>query len=168
MKFIAYGKILKPHGLKGEIKVLPYSIDPENFKQVQYIYTKSDSNNEPQRHKVSAKRFQKHFIIAKLQNINNIEDAEALRNKEIHVDRNELPSNQEDEYYWFELIGLNVYNENECLIGQVDSLIDNTAQPILVIKNNSEEYMVPFIDRFVKEVNLDNSKIVVKSIADLI
>lgn len=167
MKFIAYGKILKPHGLKGEIKVLPYSTDPENFKQVQYIYTKSDSN-EPQRHKVSAKRFQKHFIIAKLQNVNNIEDAEALRNKEIHVDRNELPPNQEDEYYWFELIGLNVYNENECLIGQVDSLIDNTAQPILVIKNNSEEYMVPFIDRFVKEVNLDNSKIVVKSIADLI
>lgn len=167
MKFIAYGKILKPHGLKGEIKVLPYSAEPENFKQVQYIYTKSDSNG-PRRYKVSAKRFQKHFIIARLQNVNSIEDAEALRNKEIHVDRNELPSNQEDEYYWFELIGLNVYNENECLIGQVDSLIDNTAQPVLVIKNNSEEYMVPFIDRFVKEVNLDNSKIVVESIADLI
>ncbi len=167
MKFIAYGKILKPHGLKGEIKVLPYSTSPENFKQVQYIYTEPDSKN-PQRHKVSDKRFHKHFIIAKLQNVNSIEEAEALRNKEVHVDRNELPSKQEDEYYWFELIGLNVYDENECLIGQVDSLIDNTAQPILVIKNGSEEYMVPFIDRFVKEVDLNSSKIAVESIADLI
>lgn len=167
MKLIAYGKILRPHGLKGEIKVLPYSGNPENFRQIRYIYTQSDCS-EPQRHKVSASRLQKSFIIARIQNVNSVEQAELLRNREVHVDKNDLPSNQEDEYYWFELIGLSVYSPSGALIGKVDSLIDNAAQSTLVIKDSSREYMVPLIDRFVKKIDLDNSKIIVESIVDLV
>ncbi len=167
MKLIAYGKILKPHGLRGEVKVLPYSGDPENFRQIRYIYTQSGCS-EPERHEISARRLQKNFIIARIQNVNSVEQAEQLRNREVHVDRNELPSNQEDEYYWFELIGLSAYNECGALIGRVDSLIDNAAQPTLVITDNSREYMVPLIDRFVKKIDLENSKIIVQSIADLV
>ena len=167
MELIAYGKILRPHGLKGEIKVLPYSGNPENFQQIQYIYTQSGCT-EPQRHKVSARKLQKNFIIARIQNVNSVEQAELLRNKEVHVDKNDLPSNQEDEYYWFELIGLSVYSQSGALIGKVDSLIDNAAQPTLVIRDSSREYMVPLIDRFVKKIDLGNSKIIVESIVDLV
>lgn len=63
---------------------------------------------------------------------------------------------------------MNVYSRNGSFIGKVDSIIDNTAQPVLIIKNSSSEYMVPLIDIFVKEIDLNYSKIVIKSIDDLI
>lgn len=167
MKLIAYGKILKPHGLKGELKVLPYSGESENFKQFKSIFI-SINNNEPKEFSISGKKFQKNLIIVKIQEIDRIEDAELLRGKEVYIDKEELPSTEEDEYYWFELIGLNAYNQDNKLLGKVESIIDSSAQPILVIKNNSEEYMVPLIDKFVKEVDLDNSKIVIEPIDGLI
>ena len=167
MKLITYGKILKPHGLKGEVKVLPYSGESGNFKYVRYIYI-SLNNNRPQRYSVLAKKFQKNLIIVKIQDINSIEDAELLCGKEVHIDKQELPSTEKDEYYWFELIGLNVYSLDNAFVGKVDSIIDNTAQSIFVVKNNSKEYMIPLIDNFVKKIDLDNSKVVIESIEVLI
>ena len=167
MKLIAYGKILKPHGLKGEVKVLPYSGETENFKFFRSIYIPLEKN-KPQEYVILGKKFQKNQIIVKMQNVDSIEDAELLRGKEIFIDKAELPSTEEDEYYWFELIGLKVYSQDNGLVGKVDSIIDSTAQPILVIKNNSKEYMVPLIDNFVKKIDLDNSKIVIEPIEGLI
>ncbi len=167
MDLITYGKILKPHGLKGEVKVLPYSGQSENFSQIQHLYINSNKDEFGQ-HEVLAKKFHKNLIIVRIQDIDSIEDAELLRGKEVHVDKEELPSKQEDEYYWFELVNLNVYSRNGSFIGKVDSIIDNTAQPVLIIKNSSSEYMVPLIDIFVKEIDLNYSKIVIKSIDDLI
>ena len=108
MKLIAYGKILKPHGLKGEVKVLPYSGESENFKNFKSIYISLD-NNGPKKYSISGKKFQKNQIIVKFSEIENKEDAESLRGKEVFVDKQQLPSTEDDEYYWFELIGLDVY-----------------------------------------------------------
>ena len=167
MQLIAYGKILKPHGLKGEVKVLPYSGETENFKNFKSIYIYLE-NKKPQEYSISGRRFQKNLIIAKIEEIDSKEDADLLRGKEVYIDKVELPSTEDDEYYWFELIGLNVYRQDNSLVGKVDSIMDNTAQPILVIKNNSEEYMVPLVDNFVKKIDLENSKIVIEPIDGLI
>ena len=167
MKLIAYGKILKPHGLKGEVKVLPYSGESENFKHFSSIFISLDNNRQVE-YEISGKRFQKNLIIVKFREVDSIDDAEQLRGKEVFIDKAVLPSTADDEYYWFELIGLDVYSQDNGLLGKVDSIIDNTAQPILVIKNNSDEYMVPLIDNFVKKIDLDNSKIVIEPIEGLI
>lgn len=167
MNLIAYGKILKPHGLKGEVKVLPYSGESENFKYFKSIYLSLDSNG-PKEYSITGKKFQKNLIIVKIKEIDSVEDAESIRGKELFIDKEQLPSTEEDEYYWFELIGLNVYSQDKGLLGKVDSIIDNAAQPILVIKSNSEEYMVPLIDNFVKKIDLDNSRILIEPIEGLI
>jgi 16S rRNA processing protein RimM len=63
---------------------------------------------------------------------------------------------------------MNVFNNENILIGKVKDIIDNTAQPVLVIKNNSEEYLVPMVEKFVKDIDLVNSKIVINPIEGLI
>jgi len=167
MQLIAYGKILKPHGLKGEVKVLPYSGETENFKNFKSVYIYSE-NKKPLEYTISGSRFHKNLIIAKIKTVDTKEDAELLRGKEVYIDKVQLPSTEDDEYYWFELIGLDVYRQDNSLLGKVDSILDNTAQPILIIKNNSEEYMIPLVDNFVKKIDLENSKIVIEPIDGLI
>ena len=167
MKLIAYGKILKPHGLKGEVKVFPYSGESGNFKNFTELHL-SSSKGSSQKYKISGKRFQKNLIIVSLEGIDNIEKAEQLRGRTVYIDSKELPAKEIDEYYWFELIGLEVFSTDKKLLGKVINIIDNTAQPVLVIKNGSDEFMVPFIEKFVKEIDIKSSRIIIEPIEGLI
>ena len=167
MKLIAYGKILKPHGLKGEVKVFPYSGDSGNFKNFTELHL-SSSQGTSHKYKISKKRFQKNLIIVSLEGIDNIEKAEQLKGLTVYIDSKELPAKEIDEYYWFELIGLEVFSTDDKLLGQVINIIDNTAQPVLVINNGSYEFMVPFIEKFVKEIDIKSSRIIIEPIEGLI
>ena len=167
MDLIAYGKVVKPHGLSGEVKVLPFSGDSGSFSNFSTLYISKDKNN-PEKLLISKSRNQKNLIIVKFHGIDTVDDAERLRGLTAFIDSRELPGKEEDEYYWFELIGLDVYDNKGKLIGKVNEIIDNTAQPVLVIKNNSDEYLVPMVDKFVEEIDLKNSKIVINPIEGLI
>ncbi len=167
MKFIAYGKVLKPHGLSGEVKVLPFSGDTGSFKNFSSLYI-SKVNNNPPKYSISRSRNHKNTVIVKLDSIDSIDDAEPLKGLTVFIDKRELPEKDDDEYYWFELIGLEVLDSDNNKIGKVKEIIDNTAQPILVIQNDSEEYLVPLVDKYVEVIDLENSKIIVNPIEGLI
>ncbi len=167
MELIAYGKVIKPHGLSGEVKVLPFSGENSSFKNFSNIYISKEIKNPP-KFVISRSRNQKNHIIVKLENIDSIDDAERLKGLTVFINREELPEKEDDEYYWFELIGMEVFNQNDELIGKVKEIIDNTAQPILVINNKSDEYLVPMVDKFVESIDLENSKIVINPIEGLI
>lgn len=167
MDLIAYGKVIKPHGLSGEVKVLPFSGEFSSFKNFSKLYISLENINPP-KFTISRSRNQKNHIIVKLKNIDSIDEAEKLKGLMVFIDKEELPEKEEDEYYWFELIGMDVFNTEDELIGKVKDLMDNSAQPILVIKNNSDEILVPMVDKFVKDIDTKNSKIVINPIEGLI
>ncbi len=167
MDLIAYGKVIKPHGLSGEVKVLPFSGEFSSFKNFSKLYISLENNNPP-KFTISRSRNQKNHIIVKLKDIDSIDEAEKLKGLMVFIDKEELPEKEEDEYYWFELIGMDVFNTEDELIGKVKDLMDNSAQPILVIKNNSDEILVPMVDKFVKDIDTKNSKIVINPIEGLI
>lgn len=166
MDLIAYGKVIKPHGLKGEVKVLPFSGEFSSFKNFSSLYISQEIKNPP-KFEISRSRNQKDHIVVKLEGIDSIDAAQELKGLTVFINKEELPEKGEDEYYWFELIGLDVFDMENRLIGKVKDIIDNTAQPILVIKNNSEEYLVPLVEKFVEEIDLHGSKIVINPIEGL-
>jgi len=167
MDLIAYGKVIKPHGLSGEVKVLPFSGELSSFKNFNNLYISQEINN-PTKFIISRRRNQKDSIIVKLEGIDTIDDAEHLKGLMVFIDKKELPEKADDEYYWFELIGMEVFDNKDKLIGKVKDIMDNAAQPILVINNDSEEYLVPFVEKFVEDIDLANSKIVINPIEGLI
>ena len=167
MEFIAYGKVTKPHGLSGEVKVLPFSGEKSSFNNFSNLYISKEINNPP-KFIISRSRNQKNHIIVKLQGIDSIDDAETLKGLTVFVDKEELPEKGEDEYYWFELLGMDVFNKEGELIGKVKEILDNTAQPVLVITNNDNEYLVPLVDKFVESIDLKKSKIIINPVEGLI
>lgn len=164
MKLIEYGRIVKAHGLRGEVILLPHSRNSDNLQFFSSLLLGQDASSEPQSELKSFEILEQKNLgersIVLLKGINSREDAARLVGSYVYVDSELLAEPEEDEYYWYQLIGLEVFDEKENKLGTVSNLQDNASQNLLVIKNGGREHLVPFIDHFIKSIDLDNNKIV--------
>ncbi|OWY39767.1 ribosome maturation factor RimM [Xenophilus sp. AP218F] len=100
-------------------------------------------------------------LAAKLEGVDDRDAAEALRGMQIAVPRSELPEAGEGEYYWNDLIGLEVVNQEGETLGKVDSLLETGANDVLVVKRENGQCLIPFVDRHVLQVSLAEGRILV-------
>ncbi len=168
MGLISFGKITKPHGLGGEVKLSPHSRTLDSFTELTRIFIEKKSSEAPVEFKIKNFRFHKNTAILELQGVGSIEDAQKLRGLEVYVERSELGELGEGAFYWFELIGLEAYTDDGVYLGKVADLIDRSIQSLLVIKNGSKEILVPMTDPIVKEVNLEDGKIIIAPVKGLL
>ena len=167
---VLYGKITKRHGLYGEVKVFAFGGRPETLSGVGEVYVEVPERKEPRRFGLSRIKIQKNAAIVKLENVDTAEAADALKNLHVLVEKNDLQPPGEDEYYWSDLIGLRVRTSRGDGIGEVKDLIGSGGHDILVIKSpeRGREFLVPFVERFVTEVDLDGSTITVEPVDGLL
>ena len=104
--------------------------------------------------------------MAHLAGVNGREEAEALQGMKIAVPRNELPAAEEGEYYWSDLIGLQVKNLQGESFGCVTELMETGANDVLVVDDAETRRLIPFVDSVVTEVNLEAQCILVDWGAD--
>lgn len=156
------GKIVNTFGIKGEVKVNLYTEDISNFKTNNKVYV---NDKEMQ---VENSRLQKNMLILKLKGIDNMNDAEDLRGSIIKVNRskNELP---EGTYYIADLIGLDVYTEDGSLLGKVTDIYNTGANDIYSVNTqDGKEVLLPAIKDVIKQVDIQNGKIIVHILKGLI
>lgn len=156
------GKIVNTFGIKGEIKVVLYTEDINNFKKNNKIYV---NGKEMQ---VENSRLQKNMLILKLKDVNTMNDAEKLRNSIITIKRSkkELPAGT---YYIADLIGLDVYTDEGNLLGKVTDIYNTGANDIYTVKTlEGKEVLLPAIKDVIKQVDLQNEKIIVHVLKGLL
>ena len=156
------GKIVNTFGIKGEVKVALYTENINNFKKGNKIYV---NNKEMQ---VEHSRLQKNMLILKLKGVDNMTDAEDLRDSIITVEgsKKELPAGT---YYIADLIGLDVYTDEGALLGKIIDIYNTGANDIYTVKNlEGKEVLLPAIKEVVKQVDLQNEKIIVHILKGLI
>ncbi|MBM2884946.1 ribosome maturation factor RimM [Chromobacterium amazonense] len=100
-------------------------------------------------------------LAAKLEGVDERDAAEALRGMQIAVPRSELPEAGEGEYYWNDLIGLAVVNQQGEALGTVETLMETGANDVLVVKGEHGQRLIPFVDQYVLEVLLAEGRILV-------
>ncbi|KAB2831935.1 MAG: 16S rRNA processing protein RimM [Candidatus Dadabacteria bacterium] len=168
MGLIAYGKITKAHGLSGGLKLLPFSRLPENLNSITRIFIDSPGNHRPEPFTLKECRFEKGSAVIRLEGIDSIEEAEKLIGRDVYIEKSDLPELGEGEFYWFELIGLDVYTEDGRYAGKVESLIDRALQSVLVVKDGGKEELIPLSEPIIKEINLSESKIIISPVEGLL
>ena len=168
MSLIPFGKISKVHGLSGELRIHPFSRQLENLLRLKSIFIQKRGEGKPQEFKIIQRRLQKESAIVKLEGVISVADAEKLRGCSVMVDTSDLAETEDDEYYWFQLIGLVVYTSEGEYVGYVENLIDRTSQSLLVVKLGDKEFLIPMIDAVVSEVNLKDSRIVISPLSGLL
>lgn len=158
-EFILIGKIAKPHGVRGEIKVYPYSGQPENFSDYRSIWLAGDDGTRDLLPvAIEKRRVQGKFALLKLAGCSTREDAENLTGKEVWLARTELPELGNSEYYWLELVGKKVATEDGLELGKVTAVFETGAHDILHVDSKNGEYLIPFHEDFI--VSLDKVKVV--------
>lgn len=166
-KRLEIGQIVNTFGIKGEIKVMPFTNDIKRFDDLEKLYVKS--NKCEKLYKIESVRYHKNMVLLKLEGINNPEDAEKLRNAFLEIDREDAIPLEKDTYFIADLIGLDVYTDEGNLLGKVDDIYNTGANDIYVVKDElGKQILLPGIKDVIKKVDLDNSKIIVHLISGLI
>lgn len=162
MKRVLIGQIVNTHGLKGELRIV------SNFPYKVLVFKKGFKVYVGKREElcvINSYRSHKIYDMVTFEGIDNIDTAIAYKGDFVYIDRCDLKI---DGYINEDLIGFDVYYEDN-MLGKLHDIINNGAHDILVIMNNSEnKIMIPFVDEYVKKVDLDNKKLMIEVIDGLI
>lgn len=166
-KKLEVGQIVNTFGIKGEVKVVPFTDDIKRFDELKNVYVKT--KKESKQYKVENVKYHKNMVLIKLEGINNVESAETLRNAFLEIDRKDAIPLEEGTYFIADLIGLEVYTDEGKLLGKVDDIYNTGSNDIYVIKDElGKQILLPGIKEVIKEVLLEQEKIIVHLIPGLI
>ncbi len=161
---ISIGKILNFHGIMGEAKV-GFS-DAQRLKNLKKVMVKNIELT------VEKLRFHKNFAIIKFREISDINELLNFKGENIYLEKKEVQNTlEEEEYLIGDLVGLNVFDDKDDLIGTVDSIAKSTGNDILSIKPQDEKYgniLIPFVKELVPIVDIKGKKIIIKPIEGLL
>ncbi|MDD7512549.1 MAG: ribosome maturation factor RimM [Clostridiales bacterium] len=160
-RLIKIGKIVSPHGIKGQIKVYNYS-RRDRFEDISEITIDKETFN------IESITSVKHMVILKVHGIDDRNSAEALRGKDIFMDEKYLDELKEDEYLIRDLIGLDVFRDESSSIGKVIDVLQYGPSDTYEIKmNNGKMAYIPAVKEFIKDVDLEKG-ITIETIPGLI
>lgn len=164
--YLELGQIVNIRGLKGEVKVNSFAEDNSRFETLSSVFIKTKGKIE--KYDIQKVSYAKNQVILKFANIDTVEEAESLRNSYILVNRNDLEELPEGVYYIADLIGLDVYTENNEYLGKVDDIFQTGSNDVYVVKNDlGQSKLLPGIEEVIKEIDLKASKIIVNLIEGL-
>ena len=166
-EYFEIGQIVNTFGIKGFVKVKPFTDDITNFETLKkvFILNKKQKNE----YEIEEVKEHKNMVLIKFKDINTVEQAELLRNSYIEIDREQAIPLKEGEYFIADLIGLDVYTDEDKLIGKVDDIYNTGANDIYVVKDElGKQTLLPGIKDVIKKVDLNEGKIFVHLIPGLI
>lgn len=157
------GKIVNTHGIRGELKIQPWCDDPEVFEELDHFYI------DDVRYALKRSRLHKNCIIAAVEGIDSINQAELLKNRVITIEREALGELPEGTYYIADLEGLEVRTVEGEVLGKITEIIKTGSNDVYVIhKTGAKPILIPVIDEVVKEVNIEEGFVLVKLLKGLI
>mgnify|MGYP000002595179 FL=1 len=152
---ICVGSVGKSKGLKGEFRLNSYCLPKENI--LTYSKLKIEGYDT---HSIEYIKSEKNHFIAKLKEINDIESISKLTNSKIYIYKDDLPDLKNNEFYWHELIGMNVVSSiSKKLLGKVCEIRNFGSNDILIIRTNDHDHevLIPFvIDKIIHKIDKDN------------
>ena len=151
---LTIGKVLKPRGLKGELKFETYSSDPARFCDLKKL------SIDKTEYTVLRISIEGNVAYCVLDGVYSVEKAESLRGKLVTCNRDDLPALDEGEHYIVDMIGLAVVVNGE-VKGRISDILQYGSADVYVVKNGDVTFSFPAIKGVVKQVDIDGGKIVV-------
>ena len=167
MEYLTVGTIIKTVGLRGEVKVYPStSFGDFRFKKGSHLFV-TLSDGELKELTVKSRRVNKGLEHITFEEISSIEEAETLIHKELCVEKDEKIL-KKDQYFYSDLIGLDVYFDSGTYIGKVKKVEEYASYQTLRVKADKKDVLIPFLKTFILSVDLDKKTIKVKFMEGLL
>ena len=160
------GKVLRPHGLEGLLRMRSYARSEASFIEASEVFLRPVLG-EIHGYKVLSATPHKNIVLVKLQGVNSLEEAEKLREAEVWVAAEAIPR-EEGEYFWHELIGLTVLQETGDYIGELARILPVGGSEIYVVTSGKKEIFIPATYDVVKEINLEKGTMTISPMEGLL
>ena len=147
------GKVVKTHGLRGHLKVLPYGETFSTLAAEEKITANLPDGNSLTLTVAEIRHQQKTFLLISRE-LGTVEEAHRLVGAELCVPESRLPPTESDEFYWYQLIGLEVVNTEGEKLGTLEEIIETGSNDVYVVRRGNQEILVPAIEEVVREVDL--------------
>ena len=165
-KLISIGELIKPHGIKGELKILFFNEKSKSLKNNQVV-SLSDNRNRFYEYKIEKVIYSIKKNRIKFFEIDSIDKANELRGYIINILRSDFPELKDSEYYLNDLIDYKLFNKNNIYYGIVSDVFHFPANDVLSVFLNDKEYLIPIIDDVILNINHDLKIISIDPISGL-
>ncbi len=145
------GRLLAPFAVRGWIKVQAWTEYSDSLADYPVWYLRK--GNTWQAMTVEETELHSKGLVVKLRGVDDREAAERLRGVDIAIPREQLPETDENEYYWRDLKGLSVRNSAGEALGVVVDLLESGANDLLVVRDDTQTRLIPFVDAIVRQVD---------------
>jgi len=163
---ISVAYIKGPRGFKGELAAVLYNRSSRSLKPG--LVVTLDKGEQSGEFEIEFIKQLKNRIGLKLKGIEETESAENWKGAEVMVEKDQLESLNESEYYHFEIEGAEVFGDDGKYIGKVKYVDDNVGNAVIYIDSEKGELLIPFVKEIVKSVDINNKKIVIRTMEGLI
>ena len=160
------GKIVGVRGIRGEVKVVSLTDDPERFSLLDRIFVETDDGCRKELEIEWWRKWRRHLSL-KFREIDRVEDAEALVGGFILIPRDQVVSLPEGMYYIFDLVGMEVETEEGRKLGHLREVMQLPAHDVYVVTDGTEEWLIPAVREFVRRVDLVERSMTVRVIEGL-
>lgn len=157
---VVMARIAAPFGIKGWVKLQTFTEFADSLDEFDSWFLSTPSGWEEvdvEDYAVNVKS-----VVAKLQGCNDRTAAEKLHKRDIAVPRDWLDAAEDGEYYWIDLIGAAVLNEAGEQLGKIETLMETGANDVLVVKSDTTEILIPFVDEYLLNVDRDKKIVTVR------
>ncbi len=159
-EYLEVGQIVNTHGLRGHVKVVPFTDDINRFKSLKSVYI--DFKNQLIECKIQEVKFIKNLVRLKFEGIDNINDAEKYKGCYLKISRKDAKKLEKDTYFIADLIGLDVYNLENNKIGVLKDIFPTGSNDVYVVElEDRKQVLLPAISKVIKEIDIEQGKIVV-------
>lgn len=154
------GVFSNTHGIRGEIKVFPTTDDPKRFEELKSVYF--DTREGLKKYTIAQVRYFKQMVILRFKEIQNINDIEKYKGCDLLISREDAVPLEEDEYFICDIIGAEVVTEEGEVFGTLKEVMTTGANDVYVVMTeNHKEVLLPVIPDCVKEIDIENKRVVV-------
>jgi 16S rRNA processing protein RimM len=146
---VLMGKVAATHGIRGQLRIAVYSGSGDSFRSVSSLYLKA-GNGAVSEYDIASVTGHGKKLIVTLRDFSNINQVIPLVGSEVLLQREQLPPTEDGEYYWYDLIGLQVVLADGSPLGRLESIIETGSNDVYVVSSGDKEYLVPALEDVVQ------------------
>lgn len=165
--YLIVGRVTKPHGIHGALKVEPITDDPRRFDLLKTVHLGPEDQPQ-QAFSIQNIQHQQNHVILTLEGLDDRNDAERWRDHYVHIPADDALPLQEGEYYYYQLIGLDVFSTQDELLGKIEDILSYPANDIFVVRREDKEFLIPDIPDVVKHIDLQRGAMIIDPLEGLL
>jgi 16S rRNA processing protein RimM len=160
-RLIPVGKIARTHGIRGLVKILPYGESLALQGAGEKVFLAVSLKETPETLTIVSAKSQGKMLLVQFQDLTSIDEAKGIVGLEVLLPEDRLPPTQDDEYYHYQLIGLEVVTKQGDRIGVLRGIIETGGNDVYSIDRNGRELLVPAVEGVIADVDLQQNRMVI-------